>query len=322
MAPGKPQHLSQLGIVSLLGFVGTQAVRDVYLGQLFGDLGLFEVAALAFGSAALVFGAFLLIARPAQLGLLARGWRTVLLLNATTAAAWLSYFEALRITQPAAVNLAFCGIAPMAVTVLARFGLRSMGEHRIGRAEHGLHLGLLGTVAALLFVADPVGIALAAFAGVAITAETILAKRMNEGGVSPLAIVGSRFLLVTAIAGTMLTGVESPYAGMDAAALAMQATIFLVILIGPIYLAQAGVALTSPMVAGVLCALGPVATLALQSAASDVVLTPAMLALTVIYTGLAMAAAGLAASANRQRGGAEAVAAAGSAGAQPQPPVA
>lgn len=300
MARGNRWNLSQLGMASLLGFVGTQAVRDVYLGQLFGDLGLFEVAALAFGTAALVFGAILVVAMPRQLGLLARGWRTVLLLNATTAAAWLSYFEALRITQPAAVNLAFCGIAPITVTVFARLGLRSGAEYTKGRAEHALHLGLLGTLVALTFVAEPIGIALAAFAGIAITAETILAKRMNESGVSALAIVGTRFLLVTAIAASMLTEIERPYAGMDAAALSMQAAIFLVILIGPIYLAQAGVALTSPMVAGVVCALGPVATLGLQSMASDIALVPAMIAITLTYTGMAIVAAVLAASAHRR----------------------
>jgi drug/metabolite transporter (DMT)-like permease len=316
----KTKQISQLGIASLLGFVATQALRDVYLGQLFGDLGLFEVAALAFGSAALVFGAFLLITRPRELSLLASGWRTVLLLNATTAAAWLSYFEALRLAQPAAVNLAFCGIAPIAVTLFAKLGLRSTGEHQIVRAALGVHIGLLATVAALFAVAAPLGIALAAIAGVAITAETILAKRMNESGVSALAIVGTRFVFVTAIAVGMLTRTAHPYAGMDAAALALQAAIFLAILIGPIYLAQAGIALTSPMVAGVICALGPVATLGLQSLAGGMALDAGMIAITLTYTVLAMVAAGLAAARPSPAG--ETAAGKTSDEAVPQPPVA
>lgn len=290
------QYLPQFGIASLLGFVASQAVRDVYLGHLFGDLGLFEVASLTFGTAAVVFGLFLVVTRPEQIALLARGWRIVLLLNVTTAAAWLSYFEALRIGQPAAVNLAFSGVAPVAVTLFRMAGLRNTGEYRTGLLAHLVHLALVGTVATLAIVADPTAIALAALAGIAITAETILAKRMNDEGVTALAIVGTRFLLVTAIAVVMLGRSPAPFAGMSASDIAWQAAIFLAILILPIYLAQAGIALTSPMLAGVICALGPVATLGLQSVTSATKLTPEMLTITLAYTALAIVAAGLAAS--------------------------
>jgi hypothetical protein len=38
---------ARLGVASLFGFVGAAAVRAVWLGRLFGALGLFETAALA-----------------------------------------------------------------------------------------------------------------------------------------------------------------------------------------------------------------------------------------------------------------------------------
>lgn len=302
MNRGTTRYLPQLGIASLLGFVASQAVRDVYLGHLFGDLGLFEVATLSFGTAAIVFGLFLVVTRPEQIALLVRGWRVVLLLNITTAAAWLSYFEALRIGQPAAVNLAFSGVAPVAVTLFGMAGMRSTDEYRSGVLAHFVHLALVGTVAALSIVADPIAIALAGFAGISITAETILAKRLNDKGVTALAIVGTRFLLVTAIAAVMLGHSPAPFAGMSVSDIAWQAGIFLAILILPIYLVQAGIALTSPMVAGVICALGPVATLGLQSVTSAIGLTAEMLTITLAYTALAIVAAGLAASGHSKSG--------------------
>jgi len=61
---------SGLGVVLLLGFVAMQAIRDVHLGQLFGNLGLFEVAFLAFGTAAGVFGVGLVVLRRHQIALL------------------------------------------------------------------------------------------------------------------------------------------------------------------------------------------------------------------------------------------------------------
>lgn len=294
---------SSLGIASLIGFVASQAVRDVYLGHLFGQLGLFEVAALAFGTAALVFGAALLVFSPGQLRLLIRGWRTVLLLNLTTAMAWLSYFQALRLVEPAAVNLAFSGIAPVAVMALGALGLTSQGERRPGNAERAMHWGLACCVLALALTNGAIGVSLAAMAGTAIAAETIYAKRFNHLGVSPLAIVGSRYLLVAVIAGSVAATLPQPFNGMSAIEMGGQAVIFLAILIGPIYLAQAGVALTSPLVAGAICALGPVATLVLQTASGEAELSATMLAITAIYAILAVIGSVLA-SRGAGRGGA------------------
>ncbi len=298
----------RLGIASLFGFVTAQALRDVYLGRLFADLGLYEVATLAFGTSALVFGAVLLLFARHQIALLRAQWRLVLILNGTTALAWLSYFQALRMVEPAAVNLAFCGVAPAAVALFARAGLSSAGEARAGITARLVHAALLALVVLLAAIVagglsgfariDPLiglgGVALAALAGFAITAETIFAKRMNVAGVSPVALVGVRFLLVTAIAVSMLAVVPAPYAGLTPAALLLQAGVFLVILIGPIYLVQLGIALTSPLVCGVISCLGPVLTLALQSAGGGIALSWPMLALTGVYALLSVTAATLA----------------------------
>lgn len=308
---------ARAGILLLLAFVGAQAFRDVHLGHLFGQLGLFEVALLAFGSAALLFGALLLLFDRAQLRLLAIHWRLVLAVNVTTMAAWTSYFGALRLVEPAAANLAFSGVAPMAVAWLGAAGLASGARQARSAGERWLHRGLLATVILLAIIVSSglsgfarleshagfAGVALAAFAGIAITAETIFAKQMNQQGISALAIVGVRFLLVTGLAAAMVAAMPTPYAGMSEADVSQQAFVFLLILIGPIYLAQAGLALTTPLLSGVILSVGPVATLALQSLVADIDLSLAMFGVTVLYSAVAIAAALLAARSPGENGG-------------------
>jgi hypothetical protein len=290
-------QISKAGVALLLAFVASQAVRDVHLGHLFGSLGLFEAALLAFGTAAVLFGAGLLVFRREQIDLLIANRTTVLLLNVTTMIAWMSYFGSLRLVEPAAANLAFAGVAPVAVAVFAGLGLSSGNEKVPSLLERSVHAALLGVVVLLAVIVstgqsgfagiDPLtglaGVGLACLAGVSITAESIYAKRMNERGVSPLAIVGTRFILVTLVAGVMVMRELSPYAGYSPETLAGQALVFLAILIGPIYLAQAGLARTSPLVSGTILAVGPVATLALQSIAGGIALAPAMMLVTLLY---------------------------------------
>src|SRR5579859_6778687 len=137
------------GLVLLLGFVAAQAIRDVYLRHLFGNLGLFEVALVAFGTAAAVFGVGLLCFGRDQLRLLRTAWRAVAAVNVTTVVAWMSYFGALRLVEPAAVNLAFSGIAPAAVAIWGWVGLTSGTDPKTGHLGASLHWALLGIVVVL-----------------------------------------------------------------------------------------------------------------------------------------------------------------------------
>jgi drug/metabolite transporter (DMT)-like permease len=296
---------SRVGVALLLCFVATQAIRDVHLRYLFGNLRLFEVALIAFGTAAAVFGFGLLLLDRHQIKMLIAAWREVVAVNVTTVLAWVSYFGSLRLVEPAAVNLAFSGIAPVAVAVLGMFGLTSGGSDGMRRLETLLHWMLFATVALLAVIVstgqsgfprlDPAiglaGVTLAAFAGVAITAESIISKRMNEAGISALSIVGVRFVLVTTVSAVMVVRAHGIHASLSVGAIATLSLIFLVILIGPIYLAQAGLKLTTPLLSSVILAIGPIATLALQSTAGGVTLSPAMLAVTALYAMISITAA-------------------------------
>jgi len=293
------------GFALLLGFVSAQAIRDVYLRHLFGSLGLFEVALVAFGTVAGVFGAGVLLFGRQQIRLLRVAWRDVIAVNLTTVVAWMSYFGSLRLVEPAAANLAFSGVAPAAVAIWGLIGLRSGADWRAGRLEGSLHWALLGIVAALAVIVssgrsgfphlDPsiglVGVALAAFSGIIIAAETIISKRMNEVGISALSIVSVRFSLVTVVAAVMVARTAGAFAGLSAAAIIEQSLIFLIILVGPIYLGQAGLKLTNPLLSSVVSAIGPITTLALQSTVGVVPLSGAMLIVTALYAVVAIAAA-------------------------------
>ena len=304
------------GLALLLAFVAAQAVRDVYLRHLFGNLGLFDVAFVAFGTVAGVFGLGLALSGRHQIQLLRAAWREVIAVNLTTVVAWMSYFGALRLVEPAAVNLAFCGIAPAAVALWSLIGLRSCSEQKAGRFEASLHWALVGTVVAVAVIVgsgrsgvsrlDPaiglVGVSLAAFSGVIIAAETIISKRMNEEGISALSIVGVRFSLVTVVAALMVVKAPGELSRLSSWAIAEQSLIFLVVLVGPIYLGQVGLKFTSPLLSNVISALGPIATLALQVTVGVVPLSSAMLIATVLYAIIAIAAAGIgAASSSRRR---------------------
>lgn len=304
------------GLALLLGFVAAQAVRDVYLRHLFGNLGLFDVALVAFGTVTGVFGLGLALFGRRQIRLLRAAWRPVIAVNVTTVVAWLSYFGALRQVEPAAVNLAFSGVAPAAVAFWGLLGLRSGADRKPGRFEASLHWALVGIAVAVAVIVssgrsgvsriDPtaglLGIGLAAFSGLVIAAETVISKRMNEAGISAFSIVGVRFSLVTAVAALMVFRAPGELSRLSSWAIAEQSLIFLVILVGPIYLGQVGLKFTSPLLSNVIGALGPITTLSLQATVGVVPLSSAMLAATVVYAIVALAAAGIgAASSSRRR---------------------
>src|SRR5262249_17305799 len=135
------------------------------------------------------------------------------------------------------------------------------------------------------------GVALAAFSGVVIAGETIISKRMNDAGISALSIVSVRFSLVTVVAALMVARTPAAFAGLSTSAIIEQSLIFLVILVGPIYLGQVGLKLTNPLLSSVIGAIGPIATLALQSTVGVIPLSPAMLIVTALYAIVSVAAA-------------------------------
>lgn len=270
---------TNIGLACLLLFVIGQAVRDTWLGHLLGKHGVFEIALVGFGSAVLLFTTLTLVVARSQLMLLARHYRLVIAVNLTTAAAWLCYFGALSRVEPTAANLMFSGIAPLSVSVLAALGLRASDLVPIGRSERILHVCMGACLVLLCWTIASrhsslgglspargiIGLWLAAASGIFITAESVLAKQMNERGISALAIVGVRFTLVALIALSVTIGGQNSLTPLSAHDIVILSGICVAVLILPIYLAQLGLQLTAPLTYGVVLSFGPAAVLALQA---------------------------------------------------------
>ena len=101
----------RFGVTLLLAFLVTTSLRDVYVSGVFGQFGFFEVALAAFGTATACFLGVIAICKPAQLCTLRLAWRDVVVVNVTTAVAWLSYFASLTFVEPSVTNTVYSGIA-------------------------------------------------------------------------------------------------------------------------------------------------------------------------------------------------------------------
>jgi drug/metabolite transporter (DMT)-like permease len=292
----------RLGVALLIGFLVCTSLRDVGLSAVFGRYGFFEVALAGFGAATGCFLTLVMVFAPAQLRTLRLAWRQVLLVNVTTAIAWLSYFASLRLLEPSVTNMVYSGIAPLTVISFAAWGFKARSEERVGAAERAAHLALAGTLGVVGWIvlsghsgiADlslrngALGLALAAASGISITAETIVAKRMNETGVSPAAVLGVRFVFVTLIAAGCV-GLEGGLIWQTAPAeLGYLAVAALLLIAAPIYMVQAGLAYTSPMTTGVVLSLGPAFVLAAQLLGGNIATSPYVLSAVALYCAVAL----------------------------------
>jgi drug/metabolite transporter (DMT)-like permease len=292
----------RLGVALLVTFLVCTSLRDIGLSAVFASYGFFEVAMAAFGTATVCFLALVLAFAPVQLRTLRLAWRQVLLVNLTTAIAWLSYFGSLRFVEPSVTNTVYSGIAPLAVMSFAAWGFKARSEERVGSAERAAHLALAGTLGVLGWtvlsghsgIADlslhdgAFGLALAAASGISITAETIVAKRMNEAGVFPAAVLGVRFVFVTLIAACCVGLQGGSFWHTAPAELGYLAIAALLLIAAPIYLVQAGLAYTSPMTTSVVLSLGPAFVLAAQVLAGNIVTSPYVLSVVALYCAVAL----------------------------------
>jgi drug/metabolite transporter (DMT)-like permease len=290
----------RLGVALLVTFLACTSLRDIGLSAVFGRYGFFEVGLAAFGTATGCFLTLVLVFAPAQLRTLRIAWRKVLAVNITTAIAWLSYFASLRFVEPSVTNTVYSGIAPLAVMLFGAWGFKARTEEPVGPTEHAAHLALAGALGILGWIVlsghsgiaglslrdGALGLALAATSGISITAETIVAKRMNEAGVFPAAVLGARFVFVTLIAaGCVAFEGGSLTAPAELGYLAVAA---LLLIAAPIYLVQAGLAHTSPMTTSVVLSLGPAFVLTAQVLAGNVATSPYVLSAVALYCAVAL----------------------------------
>ena len=297
-------HRETAGFLASLLFVVLASVRDVYLGGLFQRLSPAVVALVAFVLCSAIFVPVALVRDRASYRALRRHPLDVALVNVTAAFAWLSFFYALRTTEPLLVQIVFAGVGPPAVGWIAR-RFPGADTSMAPRSERALHGALLVAVGIAVVVAvsgrsgagaQPVsasalGVLLAGGAGVAITVNTVLCRRLNDAGVDPAALVSVRFV-GAAIGAAILMDAPHELVVVAAGGAVLEvaaAAVLLVVL--PIYVNQVGIALASPLTVRVVLAAAPAMIFLLQLAEGRLSSSPYSLAAAVTYGAAAVGAA-------------------------------
>ena len=290
-------------LLSIL-FVGLAALRDVYFGGLFQRVHPLVVAVVAFALCPLVFLPMALLRDRAGLTALLRRPRELLWINATTALAWLSFFHALRLAEPALVQVIFFGIGPLSVRWLDRLvpgataSAPTLGERR-------LHVGLLaalGLAAAVMLCGrsglgpQPLGrvvvaLALTAGGGLAISLSTLLCRVVNDAGVPPAAVIGLRFPLAAVAGAGLATARGDVLATVTPDLVPRVALASLALIVLPNYVSQIGIALASPLTVRAVLAVGPVLVFLLETLEGRLPASPFTLLTCVIYGTFALTTA-------------------------------
>jgi len=261
----------------VLVFCLSQAFRDVYFGHVFQGVDFFAIILLAFLASTILFTTVPLIRDRGAFKRLRGHGRTVLMMNLTTALAWSCYFFGLSHLEPSIVNTVHSGMGPLTVVALAALGVRLAKTDRVGWSEDFGYAGIALSLVALAWVVlsgraglgggetiTCLGLAALLISGASITVSLLYCKRLHDHGVNAEVVTSVRygFLILTA------TGVVWHKGGLqgidsigEAATLTALATVLIVL---PLYAFQVGIALTTPLTANVLRALGAVFVFALQ----------------------------------------------------------
>lgn len=291
------------GCFLILAFCLSQALRDVYFGQVFQQVDFFAVILIAFSISTLGFGAIAAVKAPAEFRILRGQLGTVVAINVTTALAWSCYFFALTHLEPSVVNAVHSGMAPLTVIALAAFGGTLAQSKTMRRRERvaygGIALSLLALGAVVLSGssglpgASPttglVALALVAISGASITVSLLYCKRLHDRGISAETITTVRYVALILVAGGVeawhgrLGGIGGP---VEIVTLSLAATALIVL---PLFALQVGIALTAPLTAHVIRSLGPVCVFALQQLDGRIVYSTPTLVCIVLYSAAAIA---------------------------------
>lgn len=263
---------ARFGLACLLFFAVAQAVRDAYFGNVFQSVSFLVVAILAFGGSTAVFGGWAWWRRPEEVRALVGNTRLFLALNATTAAAWMGYFFALKHLEPAIVNTLYTGVGSIAVLALSALGESMAKEADTGWLERVGYVGVLASLIAIAAVAvlgqsglpgQPMSIRIAAVmaattGGVIIAISHMIARRLGDLGIGSTALMGLRFPLTLGIAVVAELVLGQPQMRSDVGALPLLAIGAFGLVVIPSYFLQLGVARTSPLAVNVIRSLGPI----------------------------------------------------------------
>lgn len=285
--------------ITIVLFVLFSALRDVYLGGVFQRFSYFEVVVLTSLLCTLYFAAAVILRQPQQWLALRRNWRDALWINLATAAAWLSYFHALKNIEPSIANTLYVGVGPFTIVALGAFGIHISSRTPIRPIEKWLNSGVLASLLLLAGVelaglsglrtpgaAESLrSLALAFLGGVFLALYSLICKRMNEDGVSPEAILSVRFIVIASVSfAAILTGGTGEMGPHSYGALAFVSLVLVLLIIAPNYMFQVGISHTPPITTNVIRATGPMLVFIIQIFEGRVLYSKYTLACIILYS--------------------------------------
>jgi len=284
------------GFAASLLFVCLASVRDVYLGGLFQRVSPLLLAIVAFSLCSVIFLPIAVAKSPDSFRTLRGRLRQLLWVNVTTGLAWVSFFHALRTTEPMLVQILFAGVGPLTVVWVDRLAAGTPPQLGWGerRARLALSVALVGAVVVALAGLSGVGpqplgtaalgVALALGAGISISVNTVLCSGLHDAGVEPTALVSVRFLGAIVLAAALTwpsgDGLRDLWSTGTVGGL-LGASLLLIVI--PVYVNQVGISLASPFTVRVVLAAAPALVFVLQLVEGRLSFSPYSIGSAVLY---------------------------------------
>ncbi len=293
------------GVGLILLFVAAAAARDVFFGHVFQQYRFFDIVLVSFSIATLLFGSVVLSRQRAQLVRLKDQWGDIVRANIGTAAAWLSFFVALKTLEPAIVNTIHTGMGSVTLVGLGAMGWHISRPVPLRPLEVAIQAGVLFSLLALSAVVllnvsglttrtaseNLIGLVFAFASGVFISLTSDVTRRMHDNGITAEAVLAVRFFLMIGIAAGMhLVGTGEGAPLTDAAALARVTGAALVLIVAPLYALQLGLVRISAVGTWIILALGPCLVFAAQAFDGRLHYSPYTLACIIAYSALVIVA--------------------------------
>jgi len=286
-----------VGLVFLIIFAVSQGVRDAFFGNVFQSWNFLVVAVFTFGLSIVIFGLSSILRRPGDLSRIFAQPKPLVLMNVTTAIAWLCYLYGLNHLEPAVVATFHNGIGPLIALVAGYLGfVEKLSRMSVLEAlcYAGIAASLVGLAAVVILGysgmtmsaagVEPVALLIVATGGTAVTFSYIYTKRFTDGGAGSDAVMTTRFLLAAVVTGLLLVFAEQSKPVPPLNELPWLAIASFGLMVLPSFSVQMGVSRTTALVAHVFRSLGPVSVFIVQQVDGRLQFSGATLACILVFS--------------------------------------
>jgi drug/metabolite transporter (DMT)-like permease len=295
---GEPQARRNTAAGVMFSFLaaGVGGAWPVYVGHMAQGLDPIVLLVAVVLMGIVLFNAIQLRDLPRYIAVFRANFRDIAYVNAITLVSWTTSFAALRYIEPVLSNSASAGIEPLAtlgLTLLLRRQVAVILKSDVIASSAMLVTALVqfaviwtGLSGMQLANRDTVwiGIACVVANGLANAALTVVPKRLFDGGMTRSQILASRMFLLVIGGLIYIAVVQPPIAPLTDDWFGVAATF--VGLMGTLYLVQAAIQYAEPVTVALICALNPIASLALQWFDPRLAFSPATMATTVVMVAL------------------------------------